>query len=91
VGGKELQMPKESFLLFATGKSDEDAGNLSGNVCKLTLTASDMDTSGATSAAGSFFGEGGSQNWLLGAQFLQNYYSIFDYDNKKVGLIRSKE
>lgn len=82
VGGKELQMPKESFF-----KRDDDPMN----VCKLTLTASDMDTSGQTTVSGSFFGEGGSQNWLLGAQFMQNYYTIFDYDKKKVGLVPSKD
>lgn len=82
VGGKELQMPKESFFKF----DDEIA-----HTCKLTLTASDMDTSGQTAASGSFFGEGGSQNWLLGAQFMQNYYTIFDYDKKRVGLVPSKD
>lgn len=50
-----------------------------------------MDTSGQTSMSGSFFGDGGSQNWLLGAQFMQNYYSIFDYEKKKIGLVPSKE
>ena len=25
--------------------------------------------------------------WVVGVQFLQNFYSIFDYQNKKIGLI----
>jgi hypothetical protein len=25
--------------------------------------------------------------WVVGVQFLQNFYSIFDYANKKIGLI----
>lgn len=82
VGGKDLAIPRESFLKM---------GNEPSNSCKLTLTASDMDTSGQTSMSGSFFGDGGSQNWLLGAQFMQNYYSIFDYEKKKIGLVPSKE
>lgn len=84
VGGKELAMPKESFF-----KIDDEAGP-SGQ-CKLTLTASDMDTTGQTTVSGAFFGEGGSQNWLLGAQFMQNYYTIFDYDKKRVGLVPAKD
>lgn len=83
VGGKELAMPKESFFKF-----DDIDGT---GVCKLTLTASDMDTSGQTSVNSAFFGEGGSQNWLLGAQFMQNYYTIFDNEKKRVGLVPSKE
>ena len=29
--------------------------------------------------------------WVIGVQFLQNFYSIFDIQNKKVGLIESKD
>jgi hypothetical protein len=29
--------------------------------------------------------------WVVGIQFLQNFYSIFDVQNKKVGLIEAKE
>ena len=29
--------------------------------------------------------------WVIGMQFLQNFYSIFDPVNKKVGLIESKD
>ena len=31
----------------------------------------------------------GSDKWVLGAQFLMNYYSIYDYKNKRMGLIES--
>lgn len=29
--------------------------------------------------------------WVLGLQFLQNFYTIFDIDNKKVGILEAKE
>lgn len=29
--------------------------------------------------------------WVIGMQFLQNFYSIFDPVNKKIGLIESRD
>lgn len=29
--------------------------------------------------------------WVLGLQFLQNFYTIFDMDKKKVGILEAKE
>lgn len=29
--------------------------------------------------------------WVIGLQFLQNFYSIFDIENKRVGLIEAVE
>ena len=40
-----------------------------------------------------FYGMGGKpgeEYWVLGAQFLQNYYSVYDFKNGKVGLVESK-
>ena len=28
--------------------------------------------------------------WVLGDLFLQNYYSVYDYEKKKIGLVESK-
>lgn len=39
-----------------------------------------------------FYGLGGKQGddyWVLGAQFLQNYYSVYDFKNNKIGLAES--
>ena len=37
------------------------------------------------------FGKGDSSKyWILGDIFLQNYYSIYDFPNSKVGLIDSR-
>ena len=35
-------------------------------------------------------GQPGEEYWVLGAQFLQNYYTIYDFDKKKIGLVESK-
>jgi len=32
---------------------------------------------------------GSDSKWVLGAQFLQNYYSIYDFENHRIGLIES--
>ena len=37
-------------------------------------------------------GIGGNKNdeyWVLGDQFLHNYYTIYDFDKKKIGMIES--
>jgi hypothetical protein len=31
----------------------------------------------------------GEDYWVLGTQFLKNYYSIYDFKNKKIGLVES--
>jgi len=54
-------MPRSTFL------RDDGTENA---VCTIMLTPSDLDTSGSTAASGAFFGDSGSQNWLLGDQFL---------------------
>ena len=35
-------------------------------------------------------GQKGDEYWVLGAQFLQHYYTIYDYGEKKIGLVHSK-
>jgi len=35
--------------------------------------------------------EDGGNYWVLGDIFLQNYYSIYDYPNEKIGLVESKD
>lgn len=81
LSGSQFVMPRDSFL-----RKDDDGIDH----CKLLLTPSDMDTSGSRSASGDFFGDSGSTNWLLGDQFLQNFYSIYDFDKKRVGLVEAK-
>lgn len=34
-------------------------------------------------------GEKGEEAWVLGAQFLQNYYTIYNFNTKKIGLVES--
>lgn len=34
-------------------------------------------------------GRPGEEYWVMGAQFMQNYYTIFDFQNKKIGLVES--
>ena len=34
-------------------------------------------------------GKEGEEYWVMGAQFLQNYYSMYNFKDKKVGLVES--
>ena len=34
-------------------------------------------------------GQPGEEAWVLGAQFLQNYYTIYNFNTKKIGLVES--
>lgn len=34
-------------------------------------------------------GKAGEEYWVMGAQFLQNYYSIYDFKDKRIGLVES--
>lgn len=53
-----------------------DKGNGS---CKFMLNPSDMQM-------GARFGE---SQWVMGDQFMQAYYTIFDHEKRRVGLIQS--
>ena len=33
---------------------------------------------------------GSDSKWVVGAEFLQNYYSIYDYNQKRIGLIEAR-
>ena len=35
-------------------------------------------------------GKEGEEYWVLGAQFLHHYYTVYDYKEKKIGLVESK-
>ena len=54
----------------------KDKGNGS---CKLMLNPSDMQI-------GAHIGE---TQWVMGDQFMQAFYTIFDHDKRRVGLIQS--
>ena len=38
---------------------------------------------------GGLGGKDGEEYWVLGAQFLQNYYSVYDFGKSKIGLVES--
>merc|ERR1719243_458335 len=35
-------------------------------------------------------GKEGEEYWVLGAQFLHHYYTVYDFKDKKIGLVESK-
>jgi len=67
-------MPKESYMMYK--KQGENEG------CFLLMTP------------WKFMGMGDKdpshEYWVLGAQFLHNYYTIYDFQKHAIGLVESK-
>jgi len=71
---KTMHMPKEAYMMHKQ-KGDNE-------MCFLLISP------------WNFAGLGKKNNtdeyWILGAQFLQNYYSVYDFKDGKIGLVESK-
>jgi len=70
---KMVDMPKESYMMHK--KKDGQEG------CFLLISPWKFAGMGAKSEK--------EEYWVLGAQFLQNYYSIYDFKDHKIGLVES--
>ena len=70
---KYMQMPKEAYMMHKEENGAE--------MCFLLISPWDFAGLGAKSKD--------EEYWILGAQFLQNYYSIYDFKDGKVGLVES--
>ena len=87
---KYMKLPTLKFNFAANGKTHQVEMpfhaymKLDGkhpNQAWLTLTPSDGI---------GIMGDDNSEYWVLGAQFLQNYYSIYDFKTKKIGFVESR-
>ena len=72
---KIFKMPPQAYMM---PQLDKRTGQLA---CHLLFTPWDFRGIGSK--------QKGEDYWVLGAQFLKNYYSIYDFENKKVGLVES--
>ena len=70
---KVFDMPKESYMMHK--KKGEQEG------CFLLVSPWKFAGMGAKSET--------EEYWVLGAQFLQNYYSMYDFKEHKIGLVES--
>jgi hypothetical protein len=66
-------MPKESYMMHKK-KGDQEG-------CFLLVSPWKFAGMGAKSEK--------EEYWVLGAQFLQNYYSMYDFKDHKIGLVES--
>jgi len=78
---KDVFMPRHSYMkidpgITAVGKEDGKRHM----VARLLFTPWEFAGLG---------GKEGEEYWVLGAQFLQNYYTMYDFKTKKVGIIES--
>lgn len=69
-----IKMPKEAYMKFTQE-------NETGFTSMLLINPWEFQGLG---------GKEGEEYWVLGAQFLQNYLTIYDFAEKKIGLIESK-
>ena len=76
---KTLKLPKESFLK-PIEQNIYSQINAKDKQYKLTLVPYSTD----------FGSNHNSRYWVLGAAFLHNYYSIYDFNTMRVGLVESK-
>ena len=79
INGKWMKLPVEAWMSFNPNKkkvSEEEEGP-SPPQCQILLHPYDISMTA-------------TYKWVIGLQFLQNFYSIFDVKNKKVGLIEVK-
>lgn len=67
-------MPKESYMMYKTLNGDEG--------CFLKFSPWKWQGMGDK--------DPNAEYWVLGAQFLHNYYTIYDFKNHKIGLVESK-
>jgi hypothetical protein len=70
---KVMDMPKESYMMHKEKDGQEG--------CFLLISPWKFAGMGAKSEK--------EEYWVLGAQFLQNYYSIYDFKDHKIGLVES--
>ena len=68
-----MQMPKEAYMMYRANATDE--------MCFLLLSPWEFAGLGAKNKD--------EEYWVLGAQFLQNYYSIYNFAEGKIGLVES--
>ena len=75
MNSKKFMMPPPAYIMPQINKQTNTVQ------CFLLLTPWDFAGLGAK--------QPGEDYWVLGAQFLKNYYSIYDFKNKKIGLVES--
>ena len=83
VAGKLFNMPVEAWMSFEEKEriiqDDSDPVNLpQPKNCKLLMYPYDISMTA-------------TYKWVLGVQFLQNFYTIYDPAGKRVGLVESKD
>ena len=71
---KTVKMPKEAYMEY---KADKNLVR-----CFLLISPQDFSGMGAKSKD--------EEYWVLGVQFLKNYYTMYDFQQKKIGLVESK-
>ena len=83
IAGKAFNMPVEAWMSFEEKQrieqDESDAVNLpQPKNCRLLMYPYDISMTA-------------TYKWVLGVQFLQNFYTIYDPEKKRIGLVESKD
>lgn len=77
---RKFYMPRVAYMVIDTRNQTNSTNLLEMDTCHLLLHPTNFDPIGQTKKV---------ETWVLGAQFLGNYYTIYNWEENAIGLVES--